>query len=69
VQLSAMVAEHVASLSPLPPHAPPQAMWDGQLVPPPPQYWLSAKPPQHVPHSTSTWSPETKKTAEIGIRF
>jgi hypothetical protein len=45
VQLSAMVAEHVASLPPTPPlspHAPPQVEWDGQEVPPPP-------PPHFVP--------------------
>jgi hypothetical protein len=34
VQLSAMVAAHVPSIPPLPPHAPPQAASDGQQVPP-----------------------------------
>jgi hypothetical protein len=40
VWLSALVAEHHASLPsppPLPPHAPPHAEWQGQMVPPPPQ--------------------------------
>ncbi|KAK1569371.1 hypothetical protein QYE76_011851 [Lolium multiflorum] len=59
VQLSTMVVEHVASLPPPPPlalHAPPQATWEGQMVPPPPQYASPATrsqyvyPPQYVPH-------------------
>jgi hypothetical protein len=48
VQLSAMVAKHVANLPPpppLPPHAPPQATWDGQMVPPP--HYMP--PPQYTP--------------------
>jgi hypothetical protein len=41
VQLSAMVAEHIANLPPPPPlllHAPPQAAWVGQMVPLPLHY-------------------------------
>jgi hypothetical protein len=69
VQLPQMVAEHVAFLPPplsLPPHAPPQAAWDGQDVPPPPpptprqfapplQYAL---PPPHdaEPAKVPVWS-------------
>jgi hypothetical protein len=45
VELTSFVVERMASLPPpppLPPHAPPWAEWEGQMVSPPPQY---AHPP------------------------
>jgi hypothetical protein len=50
VQLTAMVADHVAYLPPppLPPHAPPHASWEGQMVPPPRQYVPPATPQLYI---------------------
>jgi hypothetical protein len=52
IVLTGMVAEHLASLPPqppLPPHAPLQAAYEGQEVPPPPGGVVINPPPQPEP--------------------
>jgi hypothetical protein len=63
--LTAMEAKHTASLSlppALPPHAPPQTAWEGQMVPPPPRHLQPPTrphyvlpPPQHMPPPALAW--------------